>query len=43
MAPAAFDLDDVAAAEALSEFLVVALRNARLFAELKTRSAEPAP
>lgn len=31
MEPAAFDLDDVAAAETLAEFLVVALRNARLF------------
>jgi len=30
--PAAFGLDDVAAAEALCDFLVVALRNARLFA-----------
>jgi len=29
--PAAFDLDDVAAAETLAEFLVVALRNARLY------------
>jgi GAF domain-containing protein len=29
---AAFDLDDVAAAEALADFLIVALRNARLFA-----------
>ena len=28
----AFDLDDVAAAEAIAEFLVIALRNARLFA-----------
>src|SRR5262249_22383723 len=27
----AFDLDDVAAAEALADFLIVALRNARLF------------
>jgi GAF domain-containing protein len=43
MEPAAFDLDDVAAAEALSEFLVVALRNARLFLELKARRSEPAP
>ena len=31
--PGAFDLDDVAAAETLAEFLVVALRNARLFSE----------
>jgi putative methionine-R-sulfoxide reductase with GAF domain len=29
--PSAFDLDDVAAGETLAEFLVVALRNARLF------------
>ena len=29
----AFDLDDVAAAETLADFLVVALRNARLFSE----------
>jgi putative methionine-R-sulfoxide reductase with GAF domain len=28
----AFDLDDVAAAEAIAEFLVIAIRNARLFA-----------
>jgi GAF domain-containing protein len=33
--PSAFDLDDVAAAEALCEFLVVALRNARLFEEAR--------
>ncbi len=31
----AFDLDDVAAAEALAEFVVVALRNARLFADAR--------
>lgn len=31
--PAAFDLDDVAVGETLAEFLVVALRNARLLAE----------
>jgi len=31
----AFDLDDVAAAEAVAEFLVVALRNARLYAEAR--------
>jgi putative methionine-R-sulfoxide reductase with GAF domain len=31
--PQAFDLDDVAAAETLADFLVVALRNARLFSE----------
>ena len=33
--PEAFDLDDVAAGEALAEFVVVALRNARLFAEAR--------
>jgi GAF domain-containing protein len=32
---AAFDLEDVAAAEAIAEFLVVALRNARLVASLR--------
>jgi putative methionine-R-sulfoxide reductase with GAF domain len=42
MEPAAFDLDDVAAAEALAEFVVVGLRNARLFAELKGRATPPA-
>ena len=31
----AFDLDDVAAGEALAEFVVVALRNARLFADAR--------
>jgi len=31
--PAAFDLDDVAVGETLAEFLVVALRNARMFSE----------
>jgi hypothetical protein len=31
--PGAFDLDAVAVGETLAEFLVVALRNARLFAE----------
>jgi GAF domain-containing protein len=31
--PTAFDLDDVAAGEVLAEFLVVVLRNARLFQE----------
>ena len=35
--PAAFDLDDVAVGETLAEFLVVALRNARLFAEARER------
>lgn len=33
--PGAFDLDDVAAGEAIGEFLLVALRNARLFAEAR--------
>jgi GAF domain-containing protein len=33
--PGAFDMGDVAAAEALAEFVVVALRNARLFAEAR--------
>ena len=32
---AAFDLDDVAVGETLAQFLVVALRNARLFAEAR--------
>ncbi len=36
---AAFDLDDVAAGEVMAEFLVVALRNARLFQE--TRRGPP--
>jgi L-methionine (R)-S-oxide reductase len=36
---AAFDLDDVAVAETLAQFLVVALRNARLFAEARRRGA----
>ena len=35
--PAAFDLDDVAVGETLAEFLVVALRNARLLAEVRER------
>lgn len=35
--PAAFDLDDVAVGETLAEFLVVALRNARLLAEARER------
>jgi putative methionine-R-sulfoxide reductase with GAF domain len=34
-----FDLDDVAVGETLAEFLVVALRNARLMAELRKGSA----
>lgn len=33
--PGAFDLDDVALGEAVAEFLVVALRNARLFDEAR--------
>lgn len=37
----AFDLDDVAAAEALAEFLVVALRNARLLQDARRRAADP--
>jgi len=32
-----FDLDDVAVGETLAQFLVVALRNARLFAEARNR------
>jgi GAF domain-containing protein len=39
--PAAFDLDDVAVGETLAEFLVVALRNARLFAEARERDLGP--
>jgi len=35
--PAAFDLDDVAVGETLAEFLVVALRNARLFSEAQAQ------
>jgi len=31
----AFDLDDVAVGEAMGEFLVVALRNARLFQDAR--------
>jgi putative methionine-R-sulfoxide reductase with GAF domain len=38
--PQAFDLDDVAVGETLAEFLVVALRNARLFAEARGRTPE---
>jgi GAF domain-containing protein len=33
--PRAFDLDDVAVGETIAEFLVVALRNARLFSEAR--------
>jgi GAF domain-containing protein len=40
MEAAAFDLDDVAAAETLADFLVVALRNARLFSERGEAAAE---
>ena len=40
--PAAFDLDDVAAAETLAEFLVVALRNARLFEDARRRTPDGA-
>jgi putative methionine-R-sulfoxide reductase with GAF domain len=36
--PGAFDLDDVAAGETLADYLVVALRNARLVAELRRRT-----
>jgi GAF domain-containing protein len=39
---AAFDLDDVVAAEVLAEFLVVALRNARLFAAQPSGGSTPA-
>jgi putative methionine-R-sulfoxide reductase with GAF domain len=35
--PAAFGLDDVAVGETIAEFLVIALRNARLFAESRDR------
>jgi putative methionine-R-sulfoxide reductase with GAF domain len=35
--PAAFTLDDVAAGETLAEFLVIALRNARLYQEARRR------
>jgi len=38
-AEAAFDLDDVAVGETLAQFLVIALRNARLFAEARRRGA----
>jgi GAF domain-containing protein len=37
--PADFDLDDVAVGETLAEFLVVALRNARLLGEARSRGA----
>ena len=35
--PFAFALDDVAAGETLAEFLVIALRNARLYQEARLR------
>jgi putative methionine-R-sulfoxide reductase with GAF domain len=38
--PNAFDLDDVVAGEALAEFLVVALRNARLFQDARRNGTE---
>ena len=38
--PFAFALDDVAAGETLAEFLVIALRNARLYQEARKRSNE---
>jgi putative methionine-R-sulfoxide reductase with GAF domain len=38
--PYAFALDDVAAAETLAEFIVIALRNARLYQEARRRSEE---
>jgi putative methionine-R-sulfoxide reductase with GAF domain len=34
-----FDLDDVATAEAIAQFVIVALRNARLYAEARRRGA----
>jgi GAF domain-containing protein len=37
--PADFDLDDVASGETLADFLVVALRNARLLGEARTSSS----
>lgn len=36
--PGAFDLDDVAAAEAVADFVVIALRNARLVQDLRRSS-----
>ena len=41
--PGAFDLDDVAAGEVLAEFLVVALRNARLYKETRPRGGPGEP
>jgi len=38
--PFAFALDDVAAGETLAEFLVIALRNARLYQEARRRGSE---
>jgi len=37
--PAAFDLDDVATGEAIAQFLIVALRNARLYSEARRKQA----
>jgi putative methionine-R-sulfoxide reductase with GAF domain len=39
--PFAFALDDVAAGETLAEFLVIALRNARLYQEARKRQPPP--
>ncbi len=39
--PFAFGLEDVAAAETLAEFLVIALHNARLFQEARRRGGGP--
>ncbi len=39
----AFDLDDVAAGEVMADFLVVALRNARLFQEARPRGGPGEP
>jgi GAF domain-containing protein len=39
--PFAFALDDVAAGETLAEFLVIALRNARLYQEARRRPLDP--
>jgi putative methionine-R-sulfoxide reductase with GAF domain len=38
---AAFDLDDVAAAETLAEFLIVSLRNARLYEQARRAGGTP--
>ena len=37
---AAFDLDDVVAGEVLAEFLIVALRNARLYQDARKHNNE---